>query len=470
MHWKELLPIDRYVVQMKDRLHETDRDVLTLLYQPLIGSLAYSLYLTLWAEAEGSPGADRERKHQTLMVLTGQPLDQLFQERKKLEAIGLMAAYREKSDDEVLYIYELRKPLTPAGFFQDDLSVFLYNRLGKEQFRRVRDRFTIDRKSLENAEEVTRSFDEVFKSLHQSEMVSYDEEFRSGTDNLRGGQKAGEGYSFSGSEFDYDLMLADLPPFINKETLSKEKVKRTVTQLAFVYKVEPLEMSKFIQDTILHEDDLDVAALRKQVQRRYRMLYSQNPPSLALRRQPAHLVTQQKEPETESEKMVHYYENTSPMEMLQNVSDGAKVPPADMEIVEHLMMDYRLSPGVVNVLIDYILMINEMKLTKGFADKIAGQWSRKNIKTVKDAMEIAKQEYKNRKEFTKAKKEGRMSQGGGARKKPVRRERLPKWLEDQKTRESDDGKSSDAAPGAAPDLEKKKEELAKLKQKYQKKK
>ncbi|WP_171051799.1 replication initiation and membrane attachment family protein [Alteribacter natronophilus] len=469
MHWKELLPIDRYIVQMKDRIHETDRDVLTLLYQPLIGSLAYSLYLTLWAEAEGSTVESRERKHQTLMVLTGRPLDEIFQERKKLEAIGLLAAYREKSDDEVLYIYELRKPLSPAAFFQDDLSVFLYNRLGKEQFRRIRDRFTVERKSLENAEEVTRSFDEVFKSLHQSEMVSYDEDLQSGEKNLRG-QKSKEGYAFSGKDFDYDLMLADLPPFVNKEALGREKVKRAVSQLAFVYKVEPLEMSKFVQDTMLHDDELDMKALRAQVQRRYRMQYSHNPPSLALRRQPVHLVTQQKEPETEAEKMILYYETTSPMEMLQNVSDGAKVPPGDMEIVEHLMLDYRLTPGVVNVLIDYILMINEMKLTKGFADKIAGQWSRKNISTVKQAMEIAKQEYKNRKQFAEAKKDGRTRQSGG-RKKPVRRERLPKWLEEQKSREETAEQKAPEPAADKPDagLEQKREELAKLKEKYKKK-
>ncbi|MBM7096485.1 DnaD domain protein [Bacillus sp. H-16] len=464
MHWKELLPIDRYRVQMKDKLHDTDRDALTLLYQPLIGALAYSLYLTLWTEAEHSAG--EEKQHQTLMVLTGQPLNELFNERKKLEAMGLMSTYRKKDAEEVVYIYDLKKPLTPDAFFRDDvLSVFLYNRLGKEQYRRIRDRFSLERQDITETEDVTRSFDHVFQSLHQSEMISYSEELEVNDQTLRGEKEKGNAYRFEGTDFDFSLMLADLPPFINKKVLEKPAVKRTLSQLAFVYKVEPIEMSKFVQDTMIHEDELDTEELRKLIQRRYRMIYSQDPPSLALRKQPGHLVSQTEEPVSEEEKMIRYYETTSPMEMLENRSAGAKVPPADMKIVENLMLDYHLHPGVVNVLIDYILMVNDMKLTKGFADKIAGQWSRKNITTVKQAMVIARQEHKNRKEA--AEKQG----FGGKRQnksqsKQVRKERLPKWLAEEK--EQAEGKQKTSQKQPEEDLDREKEELARLMQQYEK--
>ncbi|WP_157911722.1 replication initiation and membrane attachment family protein [Alteribacter populi] len=473
MHWKELLPIDRYLVQMKDKLHETDRDVLTLLYQPLIGSLAYSLYLTLWSEAEAADSELPERQHQTLMVLTGRPLNELFSERKKLEAIGLVSTYRKNEEDEVVYIYELNKPVNPDAFFKDDvLSVFLYNRLGKEQYRRIRNRFILPKHETEDLEEVTQAFDHVFQSLHHSEMVSSQIEVEDQTgDVIRGEQRKGNGnsYQFEGQDFDFDLMLADLPPFINKEALEKEQIKRTIAQLAFVYKVEPMEMSKFIQDTMVHEDALNISELRKQIQRRYRMLYSQDPPKLALRKQPAHLTSNITEPTTEEEKMIHYYDTTSPMDMMQNRSDGAQVPPADMEIVEHLLLDYRLPPGVVNVLIDYILMINDMKLTKGFADKIAGQWSRKNIQTVNQAMVIAKQENKKRKEF----QQGPQKSSGKRQTKNnrnVRKERLPKWLAQEKEKGNEQPKLSEANGETNVNLERKKEELAKLMQQFEQKK
>ena len=58
------------------------------------------------------------------------------------------------------------------------------------------------------------------------------------------------------------------------------------------------------------------------------------------------------------------------------------------------MLEQKLSPGVVNVLIDYVLKINNKKLNKEFIEAIAGQWKRLNIETVKEAMEICRKEHK----------------------------------------------------------------------------
>ena len=42
-----LLPADTYIVINKTVLHEEDRHLLTMLYQPIIGHTAVSLYFTL---------------------------------------------------------------------------------------------------------------------------------------------------------------------------------------------------------------------------------------------------------------------------------------------------------------------------------------------------------------------------------------------------------------------------------------
>ena len=60
------------------------------------------------------------------------------------------------------------------------------------------------------------------------------------------------------------------------------------------------------------------------------------------------------------------------------------------------LLDLELKPGVVNVLIDYILKINNNRFTKNYVDTIASQWSRLNIETVEDAMKTAEDEYKRR--------------------------------------------------------------------------
>ena len=66
-------------------------------------------------------------------------------------------------------------------------------------------------------------------------------------------------------------------------------------------------------------------------------------------------------------------------------------------------MDMNLKPGVVNVLIDYVLKINNNKLTRNFIEIIASQWAKSKVETVESAMKIAEKEYKNRKKYLRKK-------------------------------------------------------------------
>ena len=59
-----------------------------------------------------------------------------------------------------------------------------------------------------------------------------------------------------------------------------------------------------------------------------------------------------------------------------------------------------LEPAVINVLIDYVLRVNNQKLTKNFVLTIASQWQRLNIKTAEEAMNHALQETKQKKTKT----------------------------------------------------------------------
>ncbi|AJG48908.1 replicative DNA helicase [Bacillus anthracis str. Turkey32] len=114
--WMELLPIDRYKVSAKGLLHNYDRKVLTMLYQPLIGSRAFSLYMTLWGELEQDRVFGKENTHHSLMVTMQMQLPEVYEERVKLEAIGLLKVYIKKEKDIRMFIYELQPPLSPKQF------------------------------------------------------------------------------------------------------------------------------------------------------------------------------------------------------------------------------------------------------------------------------------------------------------------------------------------------------------------
>ena len=83
--------------------------------------------------------------------------------------------------------------------------------------------------------------------------------------------------------------------------------------------------------------------------------------------------------------------------------NGSKPSKSDLAIVEYLLIDMNLNPGVVNVLIDFVLKINNNKLVKSYVDKIASQWAKSKIETVEDAMEISLKEYKGSKQYKKPK-------------------------------------------------------------------
>ena len=65
-----------------------------------------------------------------------------------------------------------------------------------------------------------------------------------------------------------------------------------------------------------------------------------------------------------------------------------------MKILENLLMDLKLNPAVVNVLIDYTLKTNNNKLVKAYIETIAGQWKRCGVETASEAMDLAEKEHK----------------------------------------------------------------------------
>lgn len=402
MFWKQLLPIDQYTVRAADFLTDLDEKVLTLLYQPLISSVAYSLYMTLWNQLEKDALTSKPFTHRELMTMMHLPLNEIYRARQKLEGIGLLKTYEKKGEERKFYIYELQPPLSAQRFFTDDvLSVYLYNRLGKNAFRKVRERFIIDKIDKQQYEEITHSFDEVYTSLHHSEMVLKHDEVTALAPNEQIVHRDEESdLQFSAHFFDFDLFLSSLSSLIAPKKLLTEEVQKTIIRLAFVYRIEPLEMSKIVEQTAIHQDEIDLAELRKKVQEWYKIEYGNTPPSLALKKQPEkYRVFKNKTPKTEEEKLIHYFETVSPLELLESRMGGGKVPPPDAKIIEELILDYELLPGVVNVLIDFVLQRNDMKLSKPLIDKIAGHWKRKNIRTVPEAMALAKEEHRRSLEY-----------------------------------------------------------------------
>ena len=64
-----LLPADIYTVVSKTILNLEDRDNLIMLYEPIMGPLAVSLYLTLWRDLKNNSFKSEEYNHHHLKIL-----------------------------------------------------------------------------------------------------------------------------------------------------------------------------------------------------------------------------------------------------------------------------------------------------------------------------------------------------------------------------------------------------------------
>ena len=111
-----LLPADKYVVVNKTILTEQDRKYLVSLYEPIIGSLAVSLYLTLWRDLDRYNLVSVDYTHHHLMTILKSNLDNIKLARKTLEAVGLVKTYYEAGEPNN-YVYELYSPMTPKEFY-----------------------------------------------------------------------------------------------------------------------------------------------------------------------------------------------------------------------------------------------------------------------------------------------------------------------------------------------------------------
>ncbi|MFS0780632.1 replication initiation and membrane attachment family protein [Bacillus sp. 1P06AnD] len=460
-HWQQLLPVDQYRVTTKGILDDYSRKIITMLYQPLIGPLSVSLYMTLWSELESNKRWSQEANHYSLMNMLDAPLNDIYQARVKLEGIGLMKAFKRVNEEETTFVYELMAPLSPEQFFTDGmLNIYLYKKIGKVQFAKLKKFFCDEEFDRSSYEEITKSFADVFVSSHLTSL--YVAEDSKGDLEPAAGQafhsevqpKELEGFSHS---FDFGLFFAGLKSSLVPEKAFSKNIKETIAKLSFIYGINPLVMQSLVIKAMNEQNEIDEEELRKAARDWFQIEYSDEYPSLSEQIQPAKYRQAAAEPASEEDVFIQHLETISPRELLRQYGNGAEPTSQVMRTVEEVMLDQKLLPGVMNVLIDFVMNINDMKFTNSYVKAIAGQWARKNVKTVKDAMELARAEYK--------KSQNKQAKGSNSTynsKKAVRTEIVPDWLKEGKVEAS-----TDQTKAEEPDFARQREEMqAKLKKKY----
>ena len=385
-----LLPLDNFVVINKTILNSQDRLTLTLLYQPIVGSIAVSLYLTLWSFLDRNKFNSLGNTHNDLAISMQLKLDDIKEAKDKLEAIGLIKTYLKKGEVNS-YIYELYGPLSAYEFFNNPiLDTALYNNLNKKEYKRIVDSFSLPKVDLKGYQDISCSFKDVYNFVSTE---------KTGNNNIKRAKHLDLSFE---PNINFNEVLSLIPEeLLNIRSISKD-TKELIYELAFIYDLGNDAISEIIKNSLV-DRKIDINLLKENCRSFYKFEHKGKIPKIVHQNQPQYL-RQSQVNSTKRSKLINQFETTSPYEFL-SLKQDSKPTEKDMEIIEYLMIEQKLNPGVVNVLLDYVLKINNNKLVRKFVEQIAVQWKRSKIETVSDAIDFARSEYdkKNNKPKTNKK-------------------------------------------------------------------
>ena len=379
---RTILPADTYIVINKTVLNDSDKKLISMLYQPIIGYTAVSLYFTLLDDLDKLEVMSGDLTHHHLMATMQLRLEDIVIAREKLEACGLLKTYY-KTGNINQYVYLIYSPMSAHEFLTHPiLNVVLFNNLGKKEYERIVNYYKIPRINLKDYEDITSSFDEVFTSVRGNSFEVNQDITKRDTNNI-----------LLNKGIDFNLLISSIPSSMVHEKCFSKEIREFINALSFTYQLDTLAMQGLVRDALNEKGMIDKTALRKSCREYYQFEHNGDLPTLIYNKQPDYL----KKPAGDHSKwakMVYAFENLTPYQFLKAKYKGAEPTDRDKRLIENLLIDQKLNPGVVNVLIAYVLKINHEQLKKSYVEAIAGQWKRLNIETVEEAMKIAEKEHK----------------------------------------------------------------------------
>ena len=379
-----------FKVLTSNTLSSDDFKVLVLLYQPLMGYLAYTLYQALYNLVNRQNYQSVALTHQFLSDLLNEKLEQITEAKNKLEALNLLETY-EDSDNR---IYVLKSPLTPRGFLKDTvLGQFLLTEIGQKNFAAITEHFKLEKIDLSQHQIISKQFDDVFKFVP---MDHYKD------DSTYYGKKTNGGAKIT-YHLNYDAFVEHLPDRVKKPVLMSFKTEDTIQKLVFVYQFTLDEMVDVYLKTVQPNGDIDLSQLAFKAQSYYVNKKKELP------------VVSETKQDDEKNITIHYLKTVSPMRIIENYAKLDYQLMATDTVLE-LLSRNQAESGIINVLLLHILKYKEGELPHiSYLEKVLETWFKKGIRTTEDAYELV---LKRQEEEVKTKKVSK------------KKKQNPKWVDE----------------------------------------
>lgn len=365
---------DIFIVSTEGICSSIDYQVLTLLYQPIIGQKALSLYCTLLNLVDRQRMVSEEYLHSDLESLLDMDISSIEEERYKLEAIGLLVTFFTSD----CFTYEIKMPLSARSFVNDGvMGEYLISNITKTRFKKIIKIFKVKQTNKKQKYNISKAFNEVFPTIDKTYKEDYEPGLISGKSlNFR---------QLNGHDLDWRF-LADS---ISKEILDvqqlTEAMKNKILSLSYVYDLDEIEIKEVLIQSLNDDQIVNIEELA----RKARHFFEKRQTEAKKNTKNHHKIHQNKRP-LDPKDTEEYFENISPKNLLEELGDGV-VLSSDLLIAERLMDEVGLTPGVINVLLAHIYKQKENKLP-GYAyfQKVGLSWKRNKIESVKIALDYIK--------------------------------------------------------------------------------
>ncbi|CAM3079829.1 replication initiation and membrane attachment family protein [Staphylococcus argensis] len=429
---------DDFQILRQFQFHSNHIDILNRLFTPLIGSSSTGLYIYLDQFSEQTSQA--ELTHYTIMSELKINLLDFRKQMDVLEAIGLVKTYVHHDTAHSHFVYELIQPPTGKQFFDDPmLSVFLYSEVGHQRYHQLKHFFASSKKQVDLSQftEITRKYTDVFNIPHQRVPE---------TDIEVTEAQTYQGLNLSDVEFDFEVLYDLLQTHFISSKIIGSQTKQLITQLATLYGLTPEAMKSIILKSLTSDQELSFEELRKHARTYYLMEHDQQLPKIQVKQPPqtkkqseTNKETHKEEDELKpgSDRWLELLDNTSPIEMLASWSESE---PTDHQkrMVEELIEREKLSFGVINILLQYVMLKEDMKLPKNYIMEIASNWKKKGYTTAKQAYQQTMQQETKKKE-----KKAQPQRNYRPQYQHYSRELTPEWLKNRDQRDQQSKASSE---------------------------
>ena len=406
---------------------------LNLLYLPLIGNDAISLYTFLGSKILSDKNLSKNYLHYDILDNLGLSNNKFLVARKKLEALGLLQSFYIDNAGVGQFVYKIKEALTFTEFFSTPiLSKLLENTLGTNNYSELYNYYSVDKVSFKSFEDISAKFSDVY---HLENLNDFSFDYLS--------KKDVNGPNFDEYFFDFDKLNFYLANSYLTEAISNPDIKNKILGLAHIYKMTPEDMANAIEKSVEITNgasDINLSLLSEYIVQLNVNVRKQEVPTLK-RMVNKQLTNDEAVQLAEDDIFAKEVDNTSFIEFL-NKQVGIVISTIDAKNIEELQKKYNFPTGVLNILLEYSIRQsgNNSIPHINYIDKIASAWSSQKLFGAKDAIDFVRntRNYKQKTVSTSKKQQKNYSNNKKTNHAP-----FPEYLQNRKNNYSNVKKTED---------------------------